>query len=119
MKLVGLRKELGMTQTELAERCETTQQQIAKIENGIVDPKLSTLRRLSEALECQLCDLFYSRNSFVDQINSIIDEYGINMKVNNVIDLNAICSNKFFVPSFHPYWEEIKIDRSRNIVFIK
>ena len=35
MKVVSLRKKLGITQTELADRCGTTQQQIAKIVDDV------------------------------------------------------------------------------------
>ena len=45
------RNELGLTQSELAERAEVSQPLIARIEGGDVDPRLSTLRRIVNALE--------------------------------------------------------------------
>ncbi len=39
-----------MTQAELAERADVSQPLIARIEGGDVDPRLSTLRRIVEAL---------------------------------------------------------------------
>ncbi|WP_226012955.1 CBS domain-containing protein [Halomicrobium salinisoli] len=45
------RTELGLTQSELAERADVSQPLIARIEGGDVDPRLSTLRRIVEALE--------------------------------------------------------------------
>ncbi len=45
------RTELGLTQSELAERAEVSQPLIARIEGGDVDPRLSTLRRIVTALE--------------------------------------------------------------------
>ena len=45
------RKELDLTQAELAERAGVSQPLIARIEGGDVDPRLSTLRGIVEALE--------------------------------------------------------------------
>ena len=44
------RTALDLTQSELAERAEVSQPLIARIEGGDVDPRLSTLRRIVEAL---------------------------------------------------------------------
>jgi predicted transcriptional regulator len=43
-------EELGLTQADLAERADVSQPLIARIEGGDVDPRLSTLRRIVEAL---------------------------------------------------------------------
>ena len=45
------RTELELTQSELAERADVSQPLIARIEGGDVDPRLSTLRRIVDALE--------------------------------------------------------------------
>jgi len=44
-------EELDLTQAELAERAGVSQPLIARIEGGDVDPRLSTLRRIVDALE--------------------------------------------------------------------
>ena len=44
------RTALDLTQSELAERADVSQALIARIEGGDVDPRLSTLRRIVEAL---------------------------------------------------------------------
>lgn len=49
MELGDLRRELGVTQEELASRMDASQSQLSKIENG-EDYYLSTLRRYIEAL---------------------------------------------------------------------
>lgn len=48
-QLGELRRELGVDQVELAERLGMTQGGISKLERS-ADPKLSTLRNLTEAL---------------------------------------------------------------------
>jgi predicted transcriptional regulator len=45
------RQELDLTQSELADRADVSQPLIARIEGGDVDPRLSTLRRIVNALE--------------------------------------------------------------------
>ena len=45
------RKTVGLTQAELAERAGVSQPLIARIEGGDVDPRLSTLRGIVNALE--------------------------------------------------------------------
>lgn len=44
--LQDLRKELGMTQEQLAEKCGTTKTYISRIENNASDIRLSTLMRI-------------------------------------------------------------------------
>lgn len=45
------RTELGLTQNELAKRADVSQPLIARIEGGDVDPRLSTLGRIVDALQ--------------------------------------------------------------------
>lgn len=44
--LQELRKEKGLTQSELAEKCGTTKNYISRIENNASDIRLSTLMRI-------------------------------------------------------------------------
>ena len=49
-----VRRELGITQEELARKAGVTQAYIAKLESGKVDPRLSTFNRILQALlECK------------------------------------------------------------------
>jgi len=45
------RDVVGLTQSELAERADVSQPLIARVENDDVDPRLSTLRRIVNALD--------------------------------------------------------------------
>ena len=45
------RNEVDLTQSALAERADVSQPLIARVENDDVDPRLSTLRRIVEALD--------------------------------------------------------------------
>jgi DNA-binding XRE family transcriptional regulator len=49
LKIAETRDKLGLSQTELAQKCHITQQQLSKIENGI-NCNLLTFVRVSSAL---------------------------------------------------------------------
>ncbi len=53
-QVVARRTELSLSQRELAELCGTTQSAIARFESGTRPPKLDTLIRIAEALDCAL-----------------------------------------------------------------
>ena len=48
------RKELDLSQTELADLCDTTQSAIARLESGGRPPRIDTLLRIANALDCEL-----------------------------------------------------------------
>ena len=48
------RAERGLSQRELAELTGTTQSAIARLERGGRPPRIDTLQRIAEALECDL-----------------------------------------------------------------
>jgi DNA-binding XRE family transcriptional regulator len=48
------RHELGLSQTELAELVGTTQSAIARLERGGRPPRIDTLLRIANALDCEL-----------------------------------------------------------------
>lgn len=51
LKVSELRQQKGLTQEQLAERCEVSARTIQRIENGEVDPRAYTIQCLSEALD--------------------------------------------------------------------
>jgi ribosome-binding protein aMBF1 (putative translation factor) len=48
------RAALGLSQRELAERTSTTQSAIARLERGGRPPRIDTLLRIADALDCDL-----------------------------------------------------------------
>ena len=119
MKIAKLRKQQNLTQASLAQSCRTSQQQIAKIEGGIVDPRLSTLRAVADALKCELTELFYSREEFLAEVNAVVEEEGVDLKKIKLVGLNALCASKRDLPAFHPFWEDIQISKQGTVTFIK
>ena len=53
-KVTDRRVEMGMSQRELAELVGTTQSAIARLERGGRPPRIDTLLRIAEALDCDL-----------------------------------------------------------------
>jgi transcriptional regulator with XRE-family HTH domain len=53
-QVVEQRRRRRLSQSELAELVGTTQSAIARLESGGRPPRIDTLRRISEALDCEL-----------------------------------------------------------------
>ena len=53
-QVTARRNELGLSQQRLAELTGTTQSAIARLEKGGRPPRIDTLLRISEALDCDL-----------------------------------------------------------------
>ena len=52
------RRELGLSQTQLAERIGIGQDTLSRIESGLLSPKLHKLRDYADALHCPVFQLF-------------------------------------------------------------
>jgi predicted transcriptional regulator len=53
-KVADRRVAMNMSQRELAEKTGTTQSAIARLERGGRPPRIDTLLRIAEALDCEL-----------------------------------------------------------------
>ena len=53
-QVVARRGALGLSQTDLAALVGTTQSAIARLESGGRPPRIDTLLRIAEALDCEL-----------------------------------------------------------------
>jgi transcriptional regulator with XRE-family HTH domain len=53
-KVAHRRQELGLSQRELAELVGSTQSAIARLERGGRPPRIDTLLRIADALDCEL-----------------------------------------------------------------
>jgi DNA-binding Xre family transcriptional regulator len=53
-QVVERRRDRRLSQQELAELCGTTQSAIARLERGVRPPRLDTLARIANALDCDL-----------------------------------------------------------------
>jgi transcriptional regulator with XRE-family HTH domain len=82
-QVIAIRKSLHISQRVVAERMQTTQSAVSDLENGAVDPQLSTLQRYARAVTARLvinvdlphdspwCDVwFYDRPRKSTKVNS-------------------------------------------------
>jgi transcriptional regulator with XRE-family HTH domain len=53
----ALRLERGLTQPQLAERCDSNVPFISNVERGVMLPGLAILLRLADALDCNVSEL--------------------------------------------------------------
>lgn len=56
--LFRARREAGLSQAEVSEASGVSQKQISRYESGKAKPHPSTLRKLADALDCRVKDLF-------------------------------------------------------------
>lgn len=52
--LIGVRTQAGLTQTQLAERLQTTQSAVTRFEGGHVHPSTKTLQKIAQATGTRL-----------------------------------------------------------------
>lgn len=56
-RIKKIRKQKGLTQKQLGEKCGMYESQIRKYENGNANPKIETLQKIADALDCSLIAL--------------------------------------------------------------
>ncbi len=91
----NLREHKNMTLADLSDKTNLTSSYLSKLENNkATNCNVNTLEKISEALEVNIKDLFYSVSDIdylKEKMNETIDEYGINSKesleISQVIDL--------------------------------
>lgn len=54
LQVIDLRRQRGLTQKQLAERCGIDQGDISRIERGSTSPTAKTLQRIAEVLDADL-----------------------------------------------------------------
>lgn len=84
-RIVYLRQKRGLTQIELAKLAKVSQSTIAQIERGGKDPSLSTLQKISQALDCHIAILFASDDVHVFDMARLKKRYDSVDKLNPTI----------------------------------
>ncbi len=87
------RKNLGLTQEELAEKVGIGQQSLSRMEKGRIAPKFERLQSFATALNCTVMDLFRPDNPSGSAIASRISDVlsGLDSRKQEMI-LNHIAS---------------------------
>ena len=77
MRLAKLRKEKGETQISLAKKVGVTGTAISNYETGLRMPKIKTLKRLANVLECTVDELIGDDDESERRAIPATDEKGI------------------------------------------
>lgn len=74
LKIRSRRKQLGMTQEQLAEMLGVGHQALSRIEQGHMAPKMDRLPALAKALQCTVSDLFRddSEPGYANRMNDLL-----------------------------------------------
>ena len=94
-KIASLRKEKGMTQSELAEKMNVTDKAVSKWERDLSCPDINTISKLADVLDISVEELLkakkqdYNNNKLKDLINLIFKAIALAMGV-AVIVLNIL-----------------------------
>lgn len=70
------RKKAGLSQKELGQKLGVSQQHIAQYENGKRIPKLETLKKIAEALDCDIFDIaeeLWHLKSSIEKASDVLD----------------------------------------------
>lgn len=68
-RIKGRRKELGLSQTDIYERCDITSGALSKIENGKTTPSIVAFYKLSQVLECDMNWLATGSSSYLQNFS--------------------------------------------------
>ena len=93
--IANLRKQKGMTQSELAEKMNVTDKAVSKWERDLSCPDINTISKLADVLDISVEELLkakkqdYSNNKIKDLINLILKAVAIAMGI-GVVVLNIL-----------------------------
>ncbi len=93
--IANLRKQKGMTQSELAEKMNVTDKAVSKWERDLSCPDINTISKLADILDVSVDELLkakkqdYSNNKIKDLINLILKAVALAMGI-GVVVLNAL-----------------------------
>lgn len=95
-KIKIARKNAGLTQKELGEKLGVKQQTIAMFENNKTNMKMSTLCKIADALDCEVCVLsdesFSTRTKLTASINRKANDMILG-KVEEICNINGTIYN--------------------------
>ena len=81
-KIASLRKIKGVSQEELAARCERVVNTISNLERGLGDPKISTLKKIAQSLDVSILAILD-----VDEVNDSDYRKSNETTINHIVAL--------------------------------
>ena len=122
-ELVRIRKARGLTQAEVAEKCNLTTRTIQRIENGVVEPRAATIKIIAEFLEIDFFETSSQNSNFNSQkeswhIKKLFDLKTNTMKKVSILITTSLIAIYFLVTAFNKN-NNIKGEYSKNDVTTK
>lgn len=74
-KIRKIRLEKGLTQKQLAEKCNMYESQIRKYETGKANPKLETMTRVATALEVDVSAIYSDSQIQMQKISQVVSSW--------------------------------------------
>lgn len=81
-RVAFLRKTKGVSQEELAARCERVVNTISNLERGVGDPKISTLKKIAQSLDVSLLAILD-----VEEVNNSDYKKSSEIAINRIVAL--------------------------------
>ena len=128
-KLFEIRNAKGLTQADLAKRCNLTARTVQRIEAGTVTPRAFTIKLISETLEYDFFDNQYSPS----EINTDNQKFSafesrlifffkdlFNLKSNamkkiSILSITLLLTSFFFVKIFKTDAQSVSLDKTKNL----
>ena len=97
-KLLEVRKAKGLTQEEVAEKCGITIRTIQRIESGLVEPRVYTIKIISETIGFEFFESSNTGNEVKsEKQNSNIDKHPILWYVNDLFNFKTNAMRKISI----------------------
>jgi transcriptional regulator with XRE-family HTH domain len=96
-KISELRKEKGLTQEELVDKCNISVRTLQRIETGEVTPRVYTIKTILAALD-------YDINKMSDKENSLFEKMSLHLKNLFFIDIDLDKSSNYLISQLNIAW---------------
>ncbi|MBJ2175145.1 WG repeat-containing protein [Aureibaculum sp. A20] len=96
-KLIRIRKAKGLTQAEVAEKCNITIRTIQRIESGTVKPRSSTIKIISEFLEVDFFENSIQNSDFKNHTVLWYLKDIFNLKTNTMKKISILSASLFIL----------------------
>lgn len=126
-KVFETRTAKGLTQADLAKRCNITPRTVQRIEAGTVTPRVYTIQLISETLEYDFStiqsnisanqnqDKSGSKNQLLHHFQNLINLKSNTMKKISILSITLLLTSFFFVKIFKTDAQSVPLDQLNNL----
>ena len=115
------RKEKGLTQQQLAAKCQTYDSAIRRYESGRITPKLDTLQRIAAALDCSVFDLMdeeYFNSASIEEQRALLDKASADARARSdrAYDIANVAGYRWIIPNINDHRIHL-VDKTSGIEY--